>query len=109
MARKTVVEWVDDIDGTAASETVTFTIDGSRYEIDLSEKNAAKLRAAMSRWIEASRRSSTRKSRGGSSKQDPHESTKARQWALENGLDVGPRGRLRSDVIDAYRARASEK
>ena len=44
MAKKTVVEWVDDIDGTAASETVTFTIDGSRYEIDLSEKNAAKLR-----------------------------------------------------------------
>ena len=109
MARKTVVEWVDDIDGTAASETVTFTIDGSRYEIDLSEKNAAKLRAAMSRWIEASRRSSNRKSRGGPAKRDPQESTKARKWALENGLDVGPRGRLRSDVLDAYRARASDK
>ena len=109
MAKKTVVEWVDDIDGTAASETVTFTIDGSRYEIDLSEKNAAKLRKAMGGWIEASRRSGNRKARGGQAKHDPSESTKARKWALETGLDVGPRGRLRSEVLDAYRSRTPEK
>ncbi|HYO03726.1 MAG TPA: Lsr2 family protein [Mycobacterium sp.] len=109
MARKTVVEWVDDVDGTAASETVTFTIDGSRYEIDLSEKNAAKLRAAMSGWIEASRRSGHRRARGGSAKHGPSESTKARKWALDNGLEVGPRGRLRSEVLDAYRSRTPEK
>ncbi len=109
MARKTVVDWVDDIDGTAASETVPFTIDGSRYEIDLSEKNAAKLRDAMSGWIEASRRSGHRRARGGSAKNDQSESTKARKWALDNGLEVGPRGRLRSEVLDAYRSRTPEK
>ncbi|TPG35135.1 histone-like nucleoid-structuring protein Lsr2 [Mycolicibacterium hodleri] len=112
MARKTVVEWVDDIDGTAASETVTFTIDGSRYEIDLSEKNAAKLRDTMSGWIEASRRSSHRRSRGGgggSGTHDASESTRARKWALENGMNVGPRGRLRSEVLAAYRSRTPEK
>jgi hypothetical protein len=109
VAKKTVVQWVDDIDGTAASETVTFTIDGSRYEIDLSEKNAAKLRNAMSGWIDASRRSGNRRSRAGQAKQDPSESTKARKWALDNGLDVGPRGRLRSEIIDAYRSRTAEK
>jgi hypothetical protein len=105
VARKTVVEWVDDIDGTAAAETVTFTIDGSRYEIDLSEKNAAKLRDAMSGWIDASRRSGHRRARGGHAKHDPSESTNARKWALDHGLDVGPRGRLRSEVLDAYRSR----
>ena len=111
MARKTVVEWVDDIDGTAASETVTFTIDGSRYEIDLSEKNAAKLRETMSGWIEAGRRSSHRRSRGsgGGGAKDASESTRARKWAIENGMDVGPRGRLRSEVLDAYRSRTPEK
>ncbi len=109
MARKTVVEWVDDIDGTAASETVTFAIDGSRYEIDLSEKNAAKLRGGMSEWIEASRRSGHRRTRGGNAKHDPSESTKARKWAIDQGLDVGPRGRLRSGVLDAYRSRTPEK
>lgn len=109
MARKTVVEWVDDIDGTAASETVTFTIDGSRYEIDLSEKNATKLRDVMRRWIDASRRSGHRRASGSAAKQDPAESTKARKWALDNGFDVGPRGRLRSEVLDAYRSRTPEK
>ncbi|MBJ7340397.1 Lsr2 family protein [Mycolicibacterium sp.] len=109
MARKTVVEWVDDIDGTAAAETVTFTIDGSRYEIDLSEKNAAELRNTMSGWIAASRRSGHRRSRKGSAKDAASEATRARKWALEQGLDVGPRGRLRAEVLDAYRSRPPEK
>jgi hypothetical protein len=109
VARKTVVEWVDDIDGTAAAETVTFAIDGSRYEIDLSEKNAAKLRTVLGRWIEASRRSGHRRSSGGHAKPDPAESTKARKWAIDNGFDVGPRGRLRAEVLDAYRSRPVEK
>jgi hypothetical protein len=109
VARKTVVEWVDDIDGTAASETVNFTIDGSRYEIDLSDKNAAKFRKVMSGWIDASRRSGHRRTRGAHPKSDPSESTKARKWALDNGFDVGPRGRLRAEVLDAYRSRTPEK
>jgi hypothetical protein len=109
VAMKTVVEWVDDIDGTAAAETVAFTIDGAHYEIDLSEENAAKLRDAMRGWIDASRRSGHRRPRGGPAKHDPSESSKARKWALDNGLDVGPRGRLRSEVLDAYRSRTAEK
>ena len=109
MARKTSVELVDDIDGTTAAETVTFTIDGSRYEIDLSEKNAAKLRSVLSRWIEASRRAGQRRARGGSRKADPAESTKARKWATENGFEVGPRGRLRAEVLAAYRSRTQDK
>ena len=108
MAKKTIVEWVDDIDGTAAAETVTFTIDGSRYEIDLSEENAAKLRDSMSGWIDASRKSGNRRPRPSNGKQDPAESTKARKWAADNGFDVGPRGRLRSEVLDAYRSRTPE-
>jgi nucleoid-associated protein Lsr2 len=109
VAKKTVVEWIDDLDGSSASETVTFTIDGSRYEIDLSEKNAAKLRGVMSGWIEASRRSGHRRTRGGTAKPDPSESSNARKWAIDNGFDVGPRGRLRSEVLDAYRSRTVEK
>jgi hypothetical protein len=110
VAKKTIVEWVDDLDGSAAAETVTFTIDGSSYEIDLSEKNAAKLRSVMGGWIDAGRRSGHRRARAaGTSKTDPEESTKARKWAADNGFDVGPRGRLRSEVLDAYRSRTPEK
>jgi hypothetical protein len=88
---------------------VTFTIDGSHYEIDLSEKNAAKLRAVMSRWIESSRQSDHRRASGVPVKYDPAESTKARKWAIDNGFDVGPRGRLRAEVLAAYRSRPAEK
>jgi hypothetical protein len=109
VATKTIVEWLDDTDGSTAAETVTFTIDGSTYEIDLSEKNAAKLRAVMSGWIAASRRSGHRRARGSRTTPDPAESAKARKWALDNGFDVGPRGRLRADVLDAYRSRTPEK
>ena len=109
MVSKTIVEWVDDIDGSAAAETVTFSIDGSRYEIDLSEENAAKLRSVMSGWIDASRRPGNRRTRGAGAKHDPAESTKARKWAADNGFDVGPRGRLRAEVLDAYRSRTPEK
>mgnify|MGYP000889442202 CR=1 FL=1 len=56
MARKTQVILTDDIDGTDATGTVSFAIDGVAYEIDLSAKNAEKLRNDMKKWVEAGRR-----------------------------------------------------
>jgi hypothetical protein len=46
MAQKTIVELVDDLDGGKADESLAFSLDGMEYVIDLSEKNAAKLRDA---------------------------------------------------------------
>jgi len=37
----------DDLEGGKADETVKFALDGIQYEIDLSEKNAQKLRDAV--------------------------------------------------------------
>ena len=45
MAQKTQVILVDDIDGSAATQTVTFALDGVSYEIDLTDEHAAELRA----------------------------------------------------------------
>jgi hypothetical protein len=57
MAKKVTVTLVDDFDGEgAADETVEFSIDGVSYEIDLSAKNAKKLREVLMQWIEAGRR-----------------------------------------------------
>ncbi|MEU0092949.1 Lsr2 family protein, partial [Kribbella sp. NPDC006257] len=47
MAQRVQVVLEDDLDGGKADETVTFGLDGSTYEIDLSKKNAAKLRDAL--------------------------------------------------------------
>jgi hypothetical protein len=55
VASKTVVEWVDDLDGAPAEETVSFSLDGVEYEIDLSTENATKLRARLKEFIRRAR------------------------------------------------------
>lgn len=61
MAQKVVVELVDDLDGKPAEETVVFGLDGREYEIDLSVKNAEKMRKALSGYVEAGRKTGGRK------------------------------------------------
>ena len=71
MAKKVVVELIDDTDSSPAAETVSFALDGVSYEIDLSDENAAGLRSALAPWISAgrrvsgARRTATRASKGG--------------------------------------------
>lgn len=54
--RQTRVIWTDDVDGSEASCTVAFALEGVSYEIDLSAENATELRAEMQRWVEHARR-----------------------------------------------------
>lgn len=59
MARRTVLQLVDDLDGvdiTDRGETVPFELDGRAYEIDLGPDHAAELRAALQPYIAAGRR-----------------------------------------------------
>ena len=64
MARvvRTVTELTDDIDGGEAAETVSFALDGTSYEIDLNDENAAGLRDALAHYIGHARKAT----RGGS-------------------------------------------
>jgi hypothetical protein len=52
---------VDDIDGSAAAHTVAFALDGLRYEIDLSDGNAAALREVFAPYIAAGRKAGSRR------------------------------------------------
>ena len=56
MAQKVQVVLVDDIDGGSADETVSFSLDGAAYEIDLSAANAAALREAFAPYVGTARR-----------------------------------------------------
>jgi hypothetical protein len=107
MSRVTEVRLVDDIDGSNASETVTFGLDRRQYEMDLSTRNAAKLRAALAPFVASARRSSgRRRSRDGSttpkSATDRERTAAIRGWAREHGHKVADRGRIPAAVIDAY-------
>ena len=56
MATMTTVTLVDDLDGSEASESVSFALDGASYEIDLSDDNAEKLRDALAGYVASARR-----------------------------------------------------
>ncbi|RSM79454.1 Lsr2 family protein [Kibdelosporangium aridum] len=48
---------IDDMDGTAAPDVhrVTFALDGTSYEIDLTAANAARLRTRLAAYVHAAR------------------------------------------------------
>ena len=56
MAQRVRVDLVDDIDGSAAEESVEFALDGVSYVIDLSTENAAELRETLAKWTKSARR-----------------------------------------------------
>jgi hypothetical protein len=51
VARVTQVSLVDDVDGSVASDTVGFSLDGKAYELDLSDNNAKKLRDTLAPFV----------------------------------------------------------
>ena len=111
MAKKVTVTLVDDFDGDGpADETVEFSIDGVSYEIDLSAKNAKKLRDDLKQWIEAGRRvGGRRRGRSGGSGRgratiDREQSAAIREWARRSGHKVSTRGRIPAEIIEAFHA-----
>jgi Lsr2 len=96
---------VDDIDGGDAVETVSFSLDGVSYEIDLTSANANKLRDDLSTWVGHARRSGGRKSTRRASAtagQRRGDLSPVREWARNNGHPVSDRGRISADVQAAY-------
>jgi hypothetical protein len=103
MVQKTQIIYEDDVDGSEAHETVQFGLDGAQYEIDLSDKNAGKLRDALRPFLEAARK--TRASAKSPVRKETKVDTRAvREWAASNGLDVNKRGRIPADVIEKFKA-----
>lgn len=109
MAQKHIVQLVDDLTGADAAETVSFALDGSRYEIDLTADNAAKLRDTLGVYIAGARRSNRPavRSNGASrrgSRADREQTAAIREWARVNGHRIGEKGRIPSHIIEAYHA-----
>jgi hypothetical protein len=106
MAQKVTVLLVDDIDGGTADETVSFSLDGVSYEIDLSAKNAGKMRDAFAQYVGQARRVGGRAagSRGGRGRRRGADNRTAeiREWARANGHKVNERGRIPATVVEAY-------
>jgi hypothetical protein len=110
MAREVETKLIDDLDGGPAAESVNFALDGRSYEIDLSAKNATKLRNALAPYVEAGSRvrpePRTRGARQASASTRNPENQEIRAWALRKGMDVASRGRISEEVIEAYHSRS---
>lgn len=111
MAQKVQVLLLDDIDGSEAAETVSFSLDGVAYEIDLSADNARALRDSIAHWVGHARR--TGSGRNGSARPSPRRNgaktdgpspSELREWARANGYQVSERGRISEQIREAYAA-----
>ena len=107
VAKQTTVIMVDDLDGSEAAEQVEFAVDGRSYEIDLSAANSAKLRDALAPFVSAARRAGGRRPaaapgappRPAANRQ---QNQAIREWAVAQGMKISERGRIPSNVLEAY-------
>ncbi|MEV6842652.1 Lsr2 family protein [Actinoplanes sp. NPDC051411] len=113
MAKQIIHKLVDDLDGGDADETVKFALDGIQYEIDLSEKNAAKLRELFDPYLSAGSKVARggvvvggRAARGrGGATADREQNKAIREWAKKSGKDISDRGRIPQEIVDEFHAK----
>ncbi|WP_030167382.1 MULTISPECIES: Lsr2 family protein [Actinomycetes] len=122
MAKKTVVEFIDDLDGKPIEidelNTIEWSWRGVDYVVDTSTANLEKIENGKvpvttllnkSTGVSGRRRSGTAKrSAAGSNGAagDVGERAAIRAWARDRGYDVGDRGRISARIVAAYREHA---
>jgi Lsr2 len=104
MATRMVTELQDDIDGSNATQTIQFALEGIEYEIDLSDRNANRLRGSLAEFIGHARKVSGRH-RGKaapSAQTDKSQASAMRDWLKQHGYEVADRGRIPDWLQRAY-------
>lgn len=106
VARTYVAVIKDDLTGEVVdqedAESIEFAVNGKSYTIDLGKKNAAEFHKSLDKYIAVATKvgggARTRKPARGS-KEDL---TAIREWGKGNGFKVSARGRVSSELKDAY-------
>lgn len=124
MAKRTIHQLIDDLDGSEATETVSFGVNGAAFQIDLSAINARRFREALAPYVEKATRvrgeGKSRTARTFYEAVNDFEQRRARNGAIRawfNALDeasqariyrVGTlpeRGQVAGAVVAAYNSR----
>jgi hypothetical protein len=116
VAQKVQTLFIDDIDGSAAEETVRFGWTArsmrSTYEIDLNAERAQQLRDALAAYVRAGRRvsdSSRRPARDGRrGSAGGLNTTEVREWAKAQGIEVKDRGRVPTELMVKFKATSGQ-
>lgn len=114
MARKEIIQYIDDLDGTPLNEddvkVVRFGYQGRNYYLDLSADNAAKFDEVLRPYVEKAHADDsapatrTRRGTNPNSTKQRERNRIIRQWAKDRGMDVADRGALPKTIIDEYEA-----
>jgi hypothetical protein len=109
MTRKSTIILIDDVDGGTADETVTFVLDGTDHEIDLSTSNASVLRSLLAPYIAAGRKTNLTPGTAGNAPRKPGGGTggrpdagRIRRWATDNGYQMASRGPIPERILEAF-------
>lgn len=110
MAQRVRTIFTDDLDGWQAAETVSFSLDGQDYVVDLNQEHAEELRGIARQYGQSARRTNSGSGRRRSRQPKAQASAPAqlgpdvqdqdvdpkqvRQWAQEQGHKVSARGRV---------------
>jgi hypothetical protein len=113
VAKQVITVLTDDLDGGDADRTIEFGLDGVNYTIDLSEKNAGKLRKALDPYLTVAARTGRTGTPGriGSrtapapARSNRDQNQAIREWAAKNGYEVSERGRIPSSIAEAFHAK----
>ena len=109
MAKQVITVLTDDLDGGDADHTIEFGLDGVNYSIDLSEKNAGKLRKTLDPYLQAASkvgraapngRIASRPVQPARGNRDQNQAI--REWANKNGHEVSERGRIPTSIVEAF-------
>jgi hypothetical protein len=108
MAQRVQVLLVCDMHGdeTPAEESLSFSIGGTAYEIDVCRDHAASLTDALAPFVGAARKAGPRsgRRRRGTGSGGAGRAGEIRDWARSQGLDVPARGRIPADLAAKYDA-----
>jgi hypothetical protein len=104
MATKVLTTLQDDIDGSNATQTIRFALDGIEYEIDVSDRNANRLRNSLSEFIANGRKVGGKLARRKTASFAEVDTKAVRAWAKANGIEVSNRGRIPAEIVERYRA-----
>jgi len=105
MATRIAVVLEDDLDGGPADQTLEFGLGGTEYVVDLSAKNAARLRRQLAPFIEHARRAGRgQRRRPGRPASARERSSRIRAWANDQGIAVSDRGRIPAGIAGQYDA-----
>lgn len=106
--RKIVI--VDDINGEDGARPVTFALDGSGYEIDLTDANRSALAGALAPFIAAARRVPPKiatSSLATPAAMPKVDRAQLQAWAAAHGVELPARGRVPRAIVEQYEAWSS--